>query len=190
MGHNLGMRHDFKRKDSKGKNCYGYMDYTDSTNYWSTCSVEDFTKTKKSCLYSGPEPPVDPTCKNVPSYVKHCEKFKWACTDSRYPYFRENCKKTCNACNDYWGKLERKSLEIGKSRNILLHFWGICKYIPIPISISRYCSYCLFPEGEPLLEDQNSTGKNINWHPFVFLTLETYQNSNTSNLFSNKQQVK
>jgi hypothetical protein len=54
-------------------------------------------------LYSGPEPPVDPTCKNVPSYVKHCEKFKWACTDSRYPYFRENCKKTCNACNDYWG---------------------------------------------------------------------------------------
>jgi hypothetical protein len=26
------------------------MDYKDDTNYWSRCSVEDFTKTKKSCL--------------------------------------------------------------------------------------------------------------------------------------------
>ena len=50
MGHNLGMRHDFNRRDSTGKKCYGYMDYTDSTNYWSGCSVEDFKKTKKSCL--------------------------------------------------------------------------------------------------------------------------------------------
>ena len=50
MGHNLGMRHDFKRTDSKGRNCYGYMDYEDSTNYWSTCSVEDFMGTKKDCL--------------------------------------------------------------------------------------------------------------------------------------------
>ena len=50
MGHNLGMRHDFDRTDSRGKSCYGYMDYKDDTNYWSRCSVEDFTKTKKSCL--------------------------------------------------------------------------------------------------------------------------------------------
>ena len=54
MGHNLGMRHDFTkgkpRKDSRGNDCYGYMDYNDTTNYWSTCSVEDFAKTKKSCL--------------------------------------------------------------------------------------------------------------------------------------------
>ena len=50
MGHNLGMLHDQGRKDSRGKSCYGYMDYKDDTNYWSTCSVEDFTKTKKSCL--------------------------------------------------------------------------------------------------------------------------------------------
>ena len=50
MGHNLGMRHDFGRTDSRGKSCYGYMDYKDDTNYWSKCSVEDFTKTKKSCL--------------------------------------------------------------------------------------------------------------------------------------------
>ena len=50
MGHNLGMRHDFKRTDSRGRNCYGYMDYEDSTNYWSTCSVEDFMGTKKDCL--------------------------------------------------------------------------------------------------------------------------------------------
>lgn len=50
MGHNLGMRHDFKRTDSKGNNCYGYMDYKDDTNYWSTCSVEDFMDTQKDCL--------------------------------------------------------------------------------------------------------------------------------------------
>jgi len=112
MGHNLGMRHDFGRKDSRGKNCYGYMDYKDSTNYWSKCSVEDFTKVKKSCLAIctqktcdgvttvGPETPEDPDapCENVSSYAKHCEQFKWACTDSRYPWFKENCKKTCNAC--------------------------------------------------------------------------------------------
>ena len=54
MGHNLGMSHDFKnggvRRDSQGRNCYGYMDYKDDTNYWSTCSVEDFMKTNKDCL--------------------------------------------------------------------------------------------------------------------------------------------
>ena len=54
MGHNLGMRHDFTkgapRKDSRGNDCHGYMDYRGSTNYWSTCSVEDFFKTKKTCL--------------------------------------------------------------------------------------------------------------------------------------------
>merc|ERR1712179_599797 len=105
MGHNLGMRHDFGRTDSRGKKCYGYMDYKDDTNYWSRCSVEDFTKTKKSCLAGGtggggvtqkPDDPSSP-CENVPSYAKHCKQFQWACTDSRYPWFRDNCKKTCNA---------------------------------------------------------------------------------------------
>ena len=54
------MAHDFQGKDSdhartdyRGKKCYGYMDYNDDTNYWSRCSVEDFTKTKKSCLAGG-----------------------------------------------------------------------------------------------------------------------------------------
>ena len=50
MGHNLGMRHDFNRQDSRGTECKGYMDYDDSTNYWSGCSVEDFTKTNKQCI--------------------------------------------------------------------------------------------------------------------------------------------
>ena len=38
------------RHDSNGNPCYGYMDYNDDTNGWSTCSVEDFTRTDKSCL--------------------------------------------------------------------------------------------------------------------------------------------
>ena len=50
MGHNLGMKHDMDRKFSDGTNCYGYMDYQDDTNYWSKCSVQDFTETKHSCL--------------------------------------------------------------------------------------------------------------------------------------------
>ena len=63
MGHNLGMSHDCKDGrngarnlcaywDKKnyvgprvlnGKECYGYMDYKDDTNYWSHCTVSDFT---------------------------------------------------------------------------------------------------------------------------------------------------
>ena len=49
MGHNLGMDHDHKGdctscyKILDGVACKGYMDYTDSTNYWSHCSVRDFT---------------------------------------------------------------------------------------------------------------------------------------------------
>ena len=50
MAKNLGMRPDFKRTDSNGNNCYGYMDNEDDTNYWSTCSVEDFTAAQKGCL--------------------------------------------------------------------------------------------------------------------------------------------
>ena len=45
IGHNLGMKHDFKGSKYKvldGKQCKGYMDYNDSTNYWSHCSVRDF----------------------------------------------------------------------------------------------------------------------------------------------------
>ena len=58
MGHNLGMHHDFLqkgnrkiyKKDRRGNTCYGYMDYKDGTNYWSTCSVNDFARAKKGCL--------------------------------------------------------------------------------------------------------------------------------------------
>ena len=50
------MHHDFKRspsdvrRDRSGKACYGYMDYKQDTNYWSTCSVEFLTGQNKSCL--------------------------------------------------------------------------------------------------------------------------------------------
>lgn len=56
MGHNLGMHHDFDnsnrqpRRGTNGKACYGYMDYKESTNFWSQCSVDDFTGTEKGCL--------------------------------------------------------------------------------------------------------------------------------------------
>jgi len=56
IGHNLGMDHDCVDGDCQywseyykgprtinGEECYGYMDYYDNTNYWSQCSVSDFT---------------------------------------------------------------------------------------------------------------------------------------------------
>ena len=68
MGHNLGMSHDFnadwKFEDKDDSNyrvlnnkvCKGYMDYDDSTNYWSHCSVSNFTayidKQSNFCLDS------------------------------------------------------------------------------------------------------------------------------------------
>ena len=57
MGHLLGMNHDFQhiegtppRTSVDGTPCHGYMDYTDWTNYWSKCSVEDLTKVDKGCI--------------------------------------------------------------------------------------------------------------------------------------------
>ena len=57
MGHNLGMEHDcidgncawwddsyLGPRQHDGVDCYGYMDYKDETNYWSACSVSDFTE--------------------------------------------------------------------------------------------------------------------------------------------------
>ena len=56
MGHNLGMNHDCINfncnvnsqwyrgpRELDGKECFGYMDYKDDTNYWSHCSVSDLT---------------------------------------------------------------------------------------------------------------------------------------------------
>ena len=56
MGHNLGLDHDCINYNCAtwspyyvgprvldGKECYGYMDYNDTTNYWSHCSVKDLT---------------------------------------------------------------------------------------------------------------------------------------------------
>ena len=62
LGHSLGMKHDFvgnnenKLKNNpsgKGK-CKGVMDYKESTNGWSKCSLADIKKflngLKKNCL--------------------------------------------------------------------------------------------------------------------------------------------
>ena len=56
IGHNLGLDHDCKSdncnhwdnsyegpREMNGIECYGYMDYNDTTNYWSACSVDDLT---------------------------------------------------------------------------------------------------------------------------------------------------
>ena len=55
MGHNLGMEHDCDGtcaywsssyvgpRQLDGVDCFGYMDYKDDTNYWSPCSVSDFS---------------------------------------------------------------------------------------------------------------------------------------------------
>ena len=79
MGHNFGMRHDQGRRDSRGKACYGYMDYKDDTNNWSRCSVEDFTKQNKRCLKvcnnricvgNGSKPGKNSTVNNILSNLK------------------------------------------------------------------------------------------------------------------------
>ena len=51
------MHHDFigsntrnVRRDRNGRPCYGYMDYRQDTNYWSTCNVEYLTRQNKNCL--------------------------------------------------------------------------------------------------------------------------------------------
>ena len=46
-------------------------------------------------------------CTDDSNYAKNCVTFKWACTDSRYPWFRNKCKKTCNV--PCWGKNIRTS---------------------------------------------------------------------------------
>ena len=65
MGHNIGLDHDCINYNcaywgdyyvgprvQDGVECYGYMDYNDTTNYWSPCSVQDL-KTYINSL-SGP----------------------------------------------------------------------------------------------------------------------------------------
>ena len=34
----------------------------------------------------------------IPSDYSYCKTFKWMCTDDRYPWFGQVCKKTCNLC--------------------------------------------------------------------------------------------
>ena len=142
------MHHDFHRspsdvrRDKSGKACYGYMDYKQDTNYWSTCSVEFLTGQNKSCLKKiGGGTTQDPVttrpgklscyfidylltsllilssfldhyktfknflfgagtepCEDDKNYGNNCKKFAWACTDSRYPWFRNTCKSTCKNC--------------------------------------------------------------------------------------------
>ena len=50
MGHLMGMYHDHNGPFHQGEGCTGYMDYTDYTNHWSKCSVEDLTRVDKGCL--------------------------------------------------------------------------------------------------------------------------------------------
>jgi len=37
-------------------------------------------------------------CEDSPNYAKNCKEFHWACNDSRYPWFKEQCKKSCKIC--------------------------------------------------------------------------------------------
>lgn len=78
IGHNLGMEHDciggccswwnpnvYKGpRVMDGKECFGYMDYNQTTNYWSHCSVSDLkiyiNRVPEFCLEKiVPDPPVD-----------------------------------------------------------------------------------------------------------------------------------
>ena len=39
-----------------------------------------------------------PTCQDTRP-TQWCQYYNWACTSSRYPWFRRDCKKTCNNCD-------------------------------------------------------------------------------------------
>ena len=40
----------------------------------------------------------DGPCQDRADYAKNCIQFKWACKDTRYPWFKEQCEKTCKVC--------------------------------------------------------------------------------------------
>jgi len=41
-------------------------------------------------------PPIAEPC--VDTYHSNCVNYVWACTDTRYPWFRDVCRKTCDLC--------------------------------------------------------------------------------------------
>jgi len=82
MGHNLGLAHDCLNGNcaywsnsykgprvQDGKECFGYMDYKDDTNYWSACSVSDFTayinQQQQFCLPLLKPAPSNDICKTI-----------------------------------------------------------------------------------------------------------------------------
>jgi subtilisin family serine protease len=62
--------------------------------YVSTGGLIDVDKTISALMAAYDSKPV---CKNDES-DSWCDSYKWACTSSNYPWFRNSCKKTCNNC--------------------------------------------------------------------------------------------
>jgi len=74
----------------KDANCQGWANYCGPQ--WSVNGVRVEELCPKTCEKCGDEP----SCENTWSH--DCNQFTWACTDSRYPWFKDECKKTCNNC--------------------------------------------------------------------------------------------
>lgn len=108
LGHSLGMPHDFDgsdinnpRSDSSGTSCLnvdGIMSYKNTKTTWSTCSKEAITGWFNQLTAAGLncKSASKPKCENT--WNNDCDKYKWACTSAQYPWFKDECKKTCNIC--------------------------------------------------------------------------------------------
>ena len=87
IGHNLNMKHDFGRKDSSGRTCQGYMDYTPATKGWSGCNVEDVRQLGKGCL----QKINGDSCEDLKDWCK----YKPDCLNEEV---KKQCPKLCGIC--------------------------------------------------------------------------------------------
>jgi len=118
IGHNLGMSDDYgtPRYSTTREPCTNIGSYMDAggtnPNKWSPCSVEEMTAYYNSvgpdnygsnCMTllgtTSPATTKAPsTCTDANQYGYCSPDNTWACMDSRYPWFKEDCAKTCKTC--------------------------------------------------------------------------------------------
>jgi len=77
-----------------GRYCQQYANYCSRSNVLINGeNLHDICQ--KTCGKCGTE---EPQCEDT--WSGDCDKYKsWACTSTRYPWFKDECKKSCNQCS-------------------------------------------------------------------------------------------